>query len=131
MAAWVCSINCPSEAFKFSLYSDEHVKEDGVSSSVNFTASVEDIAGIDEHKIVGQLALSGYKKLEVALVDFCMPNNLETFQSIDLATNRSTVFLEMMMEYTLNGSKGSHTNHITYLIPSGVFLRLLNTLMRL
>ena len=34
---------------------------DGVSSSVNFTASVEDIAGIDEHKIGGQLALGGYK----------------------------------------------------------------------
>ena len=128
MAGWVCSLNRPSEAFKFSLYSDEHVKEDGVSSSVNFTASVEDIAGIDEHKIGGLLALGGYKKWKVALVDFCIPNNLETFQSIDLATNRSMAFLEMKMEYTLSGSKGSHTFKPHYLPHSKWSIRLLNTM---
>ena len=80
---------------------------------------MEDIAGINEHKIGGQLALGGYKKWEVALVDFCLPNNLETFQSIGLATNRSMAFLEMKIEFALNGSKCSHTlHHIIYLIPS-------------
>ena len=126
MAGRVCSLSRPSEAFKLSLYPDERVKEDGVSSSVTFTASVEHIAGIDEHKIGGQLALGGYKKWEVALIDFCMPNNLETFQSIDLTTNRSMAILEMKMEYILNGSKGSHTfkphylPHSKWSIPSVV-----------
>ena len=90
------------------MYSDEHVKEDGVSYSVNFTTSVGDIAGIDEHKIGGQLALGGYKKWEVALVDFCMPNNLETFQSFDLATNRSMHLMVAKVRIRLN--------HIIYLL---------------
>ena len=61
------------------------------------------------------MALGRYKKWEVSLVDFCMPHNLETFQSIDLATNRSRAFLEMKMEYTLNASKGLHTFKPHYL----------------
>ena len=48
MGGWIYNHTRVSGAFHFSLYSDDHVKDDGVSSPVNFSASVDDIAGIEE-----------------------------------------------------------------------------------
>ena len=61
MAGWVCRLNRPSEAFKFSLYSNEHVKEAVISSSVNFTSSIEDIVVIDNTRLVVKWLSAGIK----------------------------------------------------------------------
>ena len=53
MDGWIYGHRRVSEAFQFSLYSDDHVKDDGVSTPVNLSANVDDISGIEEYKIGG------------------------------------------------------------------------------
>ena len=84
---------------------------------------MDDISGIEEYKIEA-LALGEYAKWEIALLDFCMPNNVETFPSVDIE-NKSAAFMGMRVEYTWHGKKrqhsfDSHLTHAKYDIPSCV-----------
>ena len=79
MSGWVYGNQPGSESFQFSLYSNDHVKEDG-ETNVNFSASVSDISATAKYTVGGRLDLSACTDWEVALIDFCMPINLETFQ---------------------------------------------------
>ena len=66
------------------------------------------------------MALGKYAKWEMAILDFCTPNNVETFPSVDMIENKSA---GMRVEYTWDGKKGqysfdSHLPHAKYDIPS-------------
>ena len=71
------------------------------------------------------MAPGEYAKWEIALLDFCMPNNVEIFPSVDMVFMGMRVGMGMGVEYTWHGKKGqhsfdSHLPHAKYDIPSCV-----------
>ena len=116
MSGWVYGNRPGSESFQFSLYSNDHVREDG-ESEVDFSASVADISA--HYTVGGKLDLSACTDWEVALRDFCMPNNLETFPSSGVG-NKSKACVGVGFDYVYNGvhKKLLCETHVEYDIPS-------------
>ena len=68
-------------------------------SAVNFSVAVDDISGIDDQKIDGKLVPGGDSKWEIALLDFCMPNNIRSFQNIFPGLLKSAAYVHMRVSY--------------------------------
>ena len=107
MDGWIYGGRPSSKEILFSLYSDDHVgKNSGNNnlivqdnhqrvseSGVDFSVSVDDIIGIDEKKIAGKLVLGGDSKWEIALLDFCMPNNIISFPNVSPSNYSSAAYV--------------------------------------
>ena len=103
------------------MYSNDHVREDG-ESEVDFSASVADISAVAQYTVGGKLDLSASTDWEVALIDFCMPNNLETFPSSGVE-NKSKAYVGVDLDYAYNGVHKKllweiSLPHVEYDIPS-------------
>ena len=121
MSGWVYGNRPGSESFQFSLYSNDHVREDG-ESEVDFSASVADISAVAQYTVGSKLDLSASTDWEVALIDFCMPTNLETFPSSGVE-NKSKAYLGVDLDYVYNGVHKKllweiFLPHVEYDIPS-------------
>ena len=121
MSGWVYGNRPGSESFQFSLYSNDHVREDG-ESEVDFSASVADISAVAQYTVGGKLDLSASTDWEVALIHICMPNNLETFPSSG-KENKSKAYVGVDLDYVYNGVHKKllweiFLPHVEYDIPS-------------
>ena len=79
----------PSNRFTFQVSTDDYIEAS--NNPADFSVNISDIAGLRDHQTGGALELGNHSRWEVALTDFSMPNNIDTF--MDGKTNKAFIYI--------------------------------------